>query len=63
MAPINLTELIRGLLVVVLLANAVGQGGKLAEFARNEFAKSLRPAATRNFFPLDYRGQHQRRRN
>ena len=63
MAPINLAELIRGLLAVVLLANALGQGGKLSEWSRKEFAKSLRPAATRNFFPLDYRGPHHRRPN
>ena len=37
MKPIDLKDLINGLFTVIIIALAVGQYGKLREFARKEF--------------------------
>ncbi len=43
MRPIDLKDIIAGLLTVIAFATAWGQYGNLEKFARREFAKSLTP--------------------
>jgi hypothetical protein len=57
MKPIELKDLVVGLLAVIFLAMALGQYGRLETFARLEFAKALRPKPTPAFFPEGYGGR------
>lgn len=41
MKPIDIKDLVNGLITLMLLSLAIGQYGKLREFAKREFIKSL----------------------
>jgi hypothetical protein len=55
MKSIDLTQLIKGLLVVIVIAAGVGKFGALQDFARREAAASLRGWPVHAFFPSVYR--------
>ena len=42
MRAIDLKDLINGLITVIVIAISIGQYGKLREFAKKEFIKSMR---------------------
>jgi len=54
MKGIDLTKLIEGLLVVIMISFAIGKYGALQDFARREAAVSLRGWPTHAFFPAEY---------
>ena len=54
MKGIDLTKLIEGLLVVILIAVSIGKYGALQGFARREAVASLRGWRTHAFFPAEY---------
>ena len=41
MKPIDLKELVNGLIAVILIALAVGKYGELREFAKKEFVRGI----------------------
>jgi hypothetical protein len=41
MKPIDLKDLINGLITVIIIALSIGQYGKLRDFARKEFVESM----------------------
>ena len=41
MKPIDIKDLVNGLITLVILSIAIGQYGNLREFAKREFVKSL----------------------
>jgi hypothetical protein len=55
MKGMDLTKLIEGLLVVILIAIVIGKYGALQDFARREAIVSLRGWGTHAFFPAEYR--------
>lgn len=54
MRAIDLTKLIEGLLVLILVAIALGQYNNLRAFAAREAAASLHGWGTHAFFPSTY---------
>jgi len=49
MKPIDLKDLINGLITVIIIALSVGQYGKLREFAKKEFVRSMTACPHSNF--------------
>jgi hypothetical protein len=54
MKPIDLKDLIIGLLTVIFIAMAFGQYSKLQDFAKKEAVKALKPWPAHRFFPATY---------
>ena len=50
MKPVEIKDLVAGLLVIIFAAVALGQYGRLERFARQEVARALRPRPTPEFF-------------
>jgi len=51
MKPVEIKDLVTGLLAIIFAAIALGQYRKLEGFARREVADALRPKSTAAFFP------------
>ena len=54
MKPIDLSGLIQGLAVVIILAISIGKYDALKKFAMNEARHALKPTPTKPFFPKSY---------
>ena len=57
MKPIEIKDLVSGILVIIFTAMALGQYGRLEKFARSEAVKALRPKPVAEFFPRNYGGR------
>ena len=51
-----MTDLIKGLMVVIGISMALGRYGRLQEFARRQAVESLRGWHTQPYFPKNYTG-------
>lgn len=56
MRPAEIKDLVVGLMVVVMIAMATGQYGKLKQFSRKQAASALKGWKTHPFFPAGYDG-------
>lgn len=54
MRPIEIKDLVVGLLAIVLIAMAIGQYDELQSFARREAAQALKGWPQHRFFPAYY---------
>ena len=54
MRNIDLKDLVIGLLTVIFLSMAVGQYGRLQEFAKRQAMAALKPWPAHRFFPKEY---------
>lgn len=54
MRPTEIKDLVAGLLVVIFIAMAIGQYGRLERFARDQAKASLRGWPEHRFFPVGY---------
>ena len=54
MKPTEIKDLVTGLLVLIFAAIALGQYGKLEQFARKEAIAALHPKPAPAFFPRTY---------
>ena len=61
MKPIDIKDLVNGLITLVFLSIAIGQYGRLREFAKEEFVKSMRAQRTSTFgaYKLSKGGRHE----
>lgn len=57
MRPVEIKDLVVGILAVIFISMALGQYGRLERFARTEAAKALRPKPVPEFFPAGYGGK------
>lgn len=57
MRPTEIKDIVTGLLAIIFVAMALGQYGRLEQFARAEAAKALQPKPVPAFFPAGYGGR------
>lgn len=57
MKPIEMKDLVLGLLTLIFVSVALGHFDQVERFARREAAKALRPKAVPQFFPSGYGGK------
>jgi hypothetical protein len=59
MKPIDLKDLVTGLLIIIGLALTIGQYDRLQEFAKIEAAHALKGWNSHPFFPAGYKMEHR----